>query len=1027
MFDNLKRITTKIAGEVPLKAIIIIPFVLQIVGMAGLVGYLFFTHGQKAVEDLAYQLIDQVGDQVEQNLQHYLDVPQKINESRVAAIRAGILDWKDVSVLESYFAQQLQIYPTASTIAIATEKKEFLALERLLKADSLVIRVQNQSTNNTFHNYAADRQGKRLKLKKISKDFDPHNDPPNAKSWYQAAKQANRSIWLPVVTVSEGTDKPILMITNFLPFNNREGSFQGVLASSIYLPQFASFLKSVKIGRTGQSFIIDRQGLLIASSTGETPFKQKIEANHLRNLNPQDWRLVARNSKNTLTQESVNFLLSRFHNLNQITQKKKFAFNYLQNRYFLRVTPIQKESGLDWLMITVVPESDFMGQIYAHTNTIILLCIVALIGSVGIGLITARWIIKPILCLNTAAKKIAQGEWGTTVKSDRSDEIGQLAASFNTMAEQLNVSFAALKESENRITQFLEALPIGVAVHDLFGQVIYANPAAKQILDIDMLPDTTIEQLTETYQVYRSGTEQIYPVEEVPSMQALLGKSSKVEDMELRRNEQVIPLEVWGTPVYNETGQIVSAIVAFTDISERRKTEKLLDEYNETLEHQVIKRTAALRESERKLSTLLTNLPGYVYRVANDPNYTPQFISEGVFLVTGYRQREYLIDGTISCGAEMYPDDRDPVWKIVQSATEARQPYECEYRIITKSGEQKWVWERGRGIYAENEELLFLEGFVTEITERKLAEQSLQQLTQIEQEKSQELELTVRELKNTQSQLVQAEKMSSLGQMIAGIAHEINNPVSFIYGNLTPARQYHQDLLILLEAYQQAYPNPTSKIKLITKEIELDFIREDWSKLMDSMQVGAERISKIVLSLRNFSRLDEKELKSVDIHEGIDNTLLILQHKLKAQGSKPEIQVTKDYGKLPLVTCFANQLNQVFMNLLINAIDALENQSHPKTINVRTSFVLGKEPQANSVIIRIIDNGCGIIEKVKNQIFDPFFTTKPIGSGTGLGLAISYQIVVDKHQGKINYFSEIGQGSEFIVEIPVKPRNRQSN
>lgn len=1024
MFNNLRHLATIIAGKVTLRTVIIVPFVLQIVGVVGLVGYLSFKNGQKAVEDLAYQLIDQVGDQVDQNLQYYLDVPQKINESRALAIRTGILNGKDFSVLESYFAQQLQIYPTVSSMAIATEKKEFLAVERLLKTDSLVIRVRNQSTKNAFHYYDADRQGKRLKLTKIRQDFDPHNDPPNGKPWYQAAKQANRSIWLPVVGLSQGVDNPLLMLVNFLPFDNQEGNFQGVLAATVYLPELANFLKSLKVGNTGQTFIIDRQGLLIASSTGETPFKQNLEANYRLNLNPKDWRLAARDSKNSLTQSSVNFLLDQFGNLDQIIQKEKLAFNFRQNHHFLRVTPIQKASGLNWLIVTVVPESDFMGQIYANTRITILLCLVALFGSIGIGIITARWITKPIVYLNTAAGDIAKGKWHKTVEINRSDEMGQLAKSFKTMAAQLQESFAALKASENRLIQFLEALPIGVAVHDVTGNLTYANQKGKQLLGIDIIPATTTDQLSQVYHVYRSQTKQLYPIQEMPSMRALLGESCTTDDIELYLDECIIPLEVWASPIYDENGEIVLAIVAFTDISKRKQADKILDEYNETLEHQVIQRTAALLESERRLSTLLANLPGYVYRVANDRNYTPQFISEGVFLVTGYRQEEYLIERSITCAEEMYPLDRDPIWEIVQSAIEARQPYECEYRIITKSGVKKWVWGRGRGIYAESDELLFLEGFVTEITDRKLAEQSLQQLTQIAQEKSQELELALRELKNTQAQLIQAEKMSSLGQMVAGIAHEINNPVSFIYSNLTPARQYHQDLLSLVAAYQQAYPNPTPQIQLLTKEIDLDFVVEDWSKLMDSMQIGADRIGAIVRSLRNFSRLDERELKPVDIHEGIENTLLILQHRLKAHSSKSEIQVIKDYGKLPLVTCYANQLNQVFMNLLTNAIDALESQPEPGIITIRTSLVLGKEPQTNSVMIRITDNGCGISEEVKSQIFDPFFTTKPIGSGTGLGLAVSYQIVVDKHQGKISCVSDVGQVTEFIVEIPIKPLRR---
>jgi signal transduction histidine kinase len=309
--------------------------------------------------------------------------------------------------------------------------------------------------------------------------------------------------------------------------------------------------------------------------------------------------------------------------------------------------------------------------------------------------------------------------------------------------------------------------------------------------------------------------------------------------------------------------------------------------------------------------------------------------------------------------------------------------------------------------------------------------EALQQSSQREREKAQELEVTLSELRRTQTQLIQTEKMSSLGQMVAGIAHEINNPVSFIQGNLTPARDYFQDLLRLIELYQQTYPNPTSEIQQLASEIDLDFLVEDWSKLMDSMQVGAERIKEIVRSLRSFSRLDESELKLVDIHEGIDDTLLILQHRLTARGRRPEIKVIKDYGQLPKVTCYASQLNQVFMNLLSNAIDALETQqTPPRVITISTSVVSGQwsvvsgseQQTADFVVIRIADNGAGISEQVYQKIFDPFFTTKPVGSGTGLGLSISHQIVVEKHGGQLSCVSAPGQGTEMIVKIPVRVR-----
>lgn len=302
---------------------------------------------------------------------------------------------------------------------------------------------------------------------------------------------------------------------------------------------------------------------------------------------------------------------------------------------------------------------------------------------------------------------------------------------------------------------------------------------------------------------------------------------------------------------------------------------------------------------------------------------------------------------------------------------------------------------------------------------------------QTTQEKAQQLEETLQELQATQAQLVQTEKMSSLGQLVAGIAHEINNPVNFIHGNITHASNYAQDLLHLVELYQQHYPQPVAEIAEEIEAIDLEFLCQDLPKLLASMKIGTDRIRRIVLSLRNFSRLDEAEMKAVDIHEGIDNTLLLLRHRLKAKPDHPEIQVIKEYSNLPLVDCYPGQLNQVFMNLLANAIDALEEgrlrgqggqtsisaffadqQSQTPTIRIRT------EIKDDVVLICIADNGIGMTEDVRQKIFDPFFTTKSVGKGTGMGLSISYKIIVEKHQGKIKCISAPGQGTEFIVAIP---------
>ncbi|WP_199249151.1 PAS domain S-box protein [[Phormidium] sp. ETS-05] len=309
-------------------------------------------------------------------------------------------------------------------------------------------------------------------------------------------------------------------------------------------------------------------------------------------------------------------------------------------------------------------------------------------------------------------------------------------------------------------------------------------------------------------------------------------------------------------------------------------------------------------------------------------------------------------------------------------------------------------------------------------------------------EQAQQLETTLHQLKQTQAQLIQTEKMSSLGQMVAGVAHEINNPTNFIYGNIAHANEYVRDLLGLLHLYQEYYPHPVPEIEQELEAIDLDFLLQDLPKLLASMQVGAERIHNIVKSLRNFSRLDESPVKGVDIHEGIENTLMLLRNRLKAKSDYPEIKVVKQYGVLPPVECYASQLNQVFMNILNNAIDAIEEGYRlemaagigtPPSITITTAIVNSDQEQAAAlgissvifppiplVMIRIADNGPGMTADVKKRLFDPFFTTKPVGKGTGLGLAISYQIIVEKHGGSLECHSQPGAGTEFIITIPLR-------
>ncbi|MEG3941140.1 MULTISPECIES: PAS domain-containing sensor histidine kinase [unclassified Microcoleus] len=442
-----------------------------------------------------------------------------------------------------------------------------------------------------------------------------------------------------------------------------------------------------------------------------------------------------------------------------------------------------------------------------------------------------------------------------------------------------------------------------------------------------------------------------------------------------------------------------------TDITDRKRAEE------------------ALRESQRALATLMSNLPGMAYRFRNDADRSMEFVSEGCYQLSGYSPEEFIGTRQISVSELTHPDDRDILWNAIQIALAENRPYQLNYRITCKNGELKWVWEQGLGVYSDSGELIALEGLITDVSEQKRSEEALlQSQTELTQQKLQ-LEHTLHELQQTQAVLIHTEKMSTLGQMIAGVAHEINNPVSSVCGNLVHVGHYTEDLLNLIDMYQQHCPQPPAPIQNKIEEIELEFLLEDLPKAMSSMQIGADRIREIVRSLRNFSRKDDSQMSKVNLHEGIEGTLLILQSRLRARGNYPEIAVIKDYGNLPLVECYSGKINQVFMNLIGNAIDAIEEYNAGRSVEeaqaTRSKIKIRTEVQNSNAVIRISDNGPGMPEEVCQQLFDAFFTTKPADKGTGLGLSISYK-VVREHGGTLSCVSALGQGAEFIIEMPME-------
>ena len=582
------------------------------------------------------------------------------------------------------------------------------------------------------------------------------------------------------------------------------------------------------------------------------------------------------------------------------------------------------------------------------------------------------------------------------------DEEGNLICLNGIISEQRDrgESDTNATELSTRLTTILESISDFVSLHDATGRFIYINRVGRKLLELREDEDITNLQMGD---FWTSKSLEII-------LRECLPKAEKNDlwrgETELRtRQGEIIPVSQVIMAHKSMTGEVEIFSSIVRDLREQLEVEK------------------ALRLSETKNRNLLTVIPDVIF----------QLNQQGNFLEYRMPPRCNSLDPHLSYFLEEDISPNDILGKSIEAlfpqelaqwirhylelTLKTGQPQSGEYLWPIKSAnygtETHWNHYEARYIPSGNNEVLVM---VRDITSRKRVEAELRIAQVKERERSLQLEHTLKTLQKAQSQLIQAEKMSALGRIVAGISHEINNPLNFIYGNIDYATSSITDILKLVEAYQKYHPNTCEEIQELSEFIDLPFIKKDLPKLLLSMKMGVHRIQEIVRATRNFSRMDESEKKFVNLHEGLDSTLQILQYRLKSSTCKQGIQLIKNYGELPKIECYAGLINQVFMNILDNGIDALENS---KNQTKNPTIVITTQLLEERVIIKIGDNGSGITPEVQKHIFDPFFTTKPVGKGTGLGLAISYEIVVEKHQGRLYCLSTPEEGTEFIIELPL--------